>query len=157
MDLDAIDLRILDALSKDGRLSVRELADVVGLSPTPCQRRVKKLQDAGVIIGYGAKIDVSKLGYQMVVFVFVTLERQTDAALKTFDEQVKQFEGVTDCYVMSGDSDYMLRVVTRNLDTLQDFLKNKITSVPGVASVRSSLVLQQVFHRDTPVLTAGSR
>ena len=157
MRLDAIDLRILDALTKDGRLSIRELAEKVGLSPTPCQRRVKKLQDSGVITGYSAKINVAKLGYEMVVFVFVTLEKQTDAALKTFDEMVMGFEGVTDCYVMSGDSDYMLRVVTRNLDTLQDFLKTKITSVPGVASVRSALVLQQVLHRDTPVLTAPAR
>ncbi|MEO1104372.1 MAG: Lrp/AsnC family transcriptional regulator, partial [Pseudomonadota bacterium] len=107
--LDEIDRKILIELQRDGRLSHQELSERVGLSPTPCARRIRKLEDAGIIRGYGARIDETRLGFGFTVFVSVQLDRQIDETLVTFESAVKTLPEVVDCWLMTGSRDYLLR------------------------------------------------
>ncbi len=146
-DLDAIDRRILDRLQENGRISNVELANDVGISSSPCWRRVRELEKRGVISGYVALVDAAAVGLPVSVFVQVTLERQIEAALETFEAAVKERPEVMECYLMTGDADYLLRVVVSDLPTYEGFLKDHLTRIPGIANIKSSFALNQVKYR----------
>lgn len=145
--LDGIDLRILDVLQETARISNVDLAAKVGLSPSPCLRRVRELEQRGVIRGHVTLVDPAAVGLPVSVFVQVSLERQIEPALETFEEAVLQRPEVMECYLMTGDADYMLRVVVPDLEAFQRFLIDHLTRVPGVASIKSSFALKQVKYR----------
>lgn len=147
IELDKIDLRILAALQADARLRNVELADQVGLSASPCLRRVKRLQDSGVIRGYATLVDPEAVGLPVSVFIQVTLEKQTEAALEVFERHMAEWPEVMECYLMTGDSDYLLRVVATDLSAYQEFLMQKLTRVDGVASIKSSFALRRIAYR----------
>lgn len=143
-NLDATDLALLRHLQKDGRATVQEMSEAVGLSATPVARRVRQMEDQGVITGYAALIDEAALGYGFSVFVSVKLDRQVDEALARFEAAVKAFPEVVDCWLMTGNRDYLLRIATRGLEDFERFLVGRFTKVPGVASIESSIPLRRI-------------
>jgi len=145
--LDMIDQRILAALQGNARLSNVELAQQAGLSPSPCLRRVRALEEDGIIKGYAALVDQEAVGLPVSVFVMVSLEKQIERALEMFEERVRALPEVMECYLMTGDSDYLLRVVTRDLQAYERFLMHQLTKFPGVSSIKSSFALKQVVYR----------
>jgi Lrp/AsnC family transcriptional regulator, leucine-responsive regulatory protein len=145
--LDDIDRRILARLQDNARLTNVELAEAVGLSPSPCLRRVRDLEGSGVIRRYVALLDPATVGLPVSVFVNVTLERQIEAALERFEAAILKRPEVMECYLMTGDADYLLRVVTADLSAYERFLVEHLTRVPGVASIKSSFALKQVKYR----------
>lgn len=151
--LDQIDQRILAALQANARLSNVELANQAGLSPSPCLRRVRGLEEDGVIKGYAALVDQEAVGLPVSVFVMVSLERQVEQALEIFEARVSALPEVMECYLMTGDSDYLLRVVTRDLQAYERFLMHQLTKFPGVSSIKSSFALKQVVYRTALPIT----
>jgi DNA-binding Lrp family transcriptional regulator len=151
--LDDIDRRILTALQENARISNVELADMVGISPSPCWRRVRDLGQKGIIGHYVTLLDPASIGLPVSVFVQVSLERQVETALETFESAVADWPEVMECYLMTGDADYMLRVVVADLDAYHRFLVDQLTRVPGVASIKSSFALKQVKYRTALPLT----
>lgn len=154
--MDRYDWRILEALDRDGRLSIRRLAERIGLSATPCLQRVRRLERDGLIRGYGARIDEVQAGYPLRVFVYVRLERQVKPLLDEFEGRVRHFEEITDCYLMAGEHDYVLRVVVPDLEAFNRFVNEKLSTIEGIASTQSSFVLREVFHRTFPLREPGS-
>lgn len=146
MNLDKIDHAILGHLQKDGRLSNVELANLVGLSESACLRRVKGLHDRGVISHYAAHLHASALGLSGTVFVRVSLEHQQEEKLREFESAVKKVQEVMECYLMSGDVDYMMRVVVRDTADYER-IHNILTRLPGVDRVHSSFALRSVLRR----------
>ena len=146
MELDTIDIRILDHLQRNGRVSNVELATAVGLSPSPCLRRVRELESAGIIDRYAAILDQRSAGYALSVFVQVTLERQIETALEGFERIIAARPEVMECYLMTGDSDYLLRVVVPDVSAYGAFLKNHLTRIAGVSSIKSSFALNRVKY-----------
>jgi Lrp/AsnC family leucine-responsive transcriptional regulator len=146
MELDTIDNRILDQLQRNGRISNVELAAAVGLSPSPCLRRVRELESAGVIDRYAAILDQRAAGYALSVFVQVTLERQVETALESFERVIADRPEVMECYLMTGDSDYLLRIVVPDVTAYEGFLKNHLTRIAGVSSIKSSFALNRVKY-----------
>ena len=144
--IDQTDLRILQALQADAGLSNVALAQSVGLSPSPCLRRVRALEASGVIRGRAAIIDAAAVGLPVSVFLHVTLERQTEANLEAFEAAVTDAPEVMECYLMTGDADYLLRVVAPDLDAFHRFLMDRLTNLPGVANIKSSFALKQVKY-----------
>ncbi len=142
--LDSFDIQILRALRSDGRLSVQNLSELIGLSPTPTARRLKRLEETGIIKGYSALIDEVALGYTVTVFVSVQLDRQVDDALVSFEAAIDAFPEVVDCWLMTGNRDYMMRVVTADLREFEHFLVQQLTKVPGVSTIESSIPLRRV-------------
>lgn len=142
--LDDIDRRIITALQGNCRLTVQELSERVGLSASPCARRVRLLEKAGVIKGYVAVIDQTLVGLPISVFVSVRLERQREEELDRFSEAISRWPEVADCYLMTGQRDYLLRVVVGDLSSFERFLKDKLTRLDGVASIESSFALGEV-------------
>ena len=147
IELDDIDRRILTALQNNARISNVELARMVGLSPSPCLRRVKTLEDCGVIQRYVSLLDQGAVGFPVSVFVNVTLERQVESALEQFEAAIGKRPEVLECYLMTGDADYLLRVVTRDLASYERFLVDHLARIPGVSSIKSSFALKQVSYR----------
>ena len=145
--LDRIDRRILELLQEDGRQPNNELAERVGLSPSPCLRRVKALEEAGVISRYVALVDPASVDLPVNIFVSVSLDRQVEERIDAFEAAVMDRPEVLECYLMTGDADYLLRVVVPDLASYERFLKEHLTRVPGVASIRSSFALKQVRYR----------
>ena len=145
--LDGIDCRILDLLQENARVANADLARHVGLSPSPCLRRVRELERAGVIKSHVSLLDPSAVGLPVSVFVQVTLERQVERALETFERAILQRPEVMECYLMTGDADYLLRVVVADIEAYEAFLKDHLTRTPGVASIKSSFALNQVKYR----------
>lgn len=143
-ELDRTDLRILRELQRDGRLPIVELAERVSLSPTACQRRVKKLEDSGVIERYAAVLSPAKLGQQLQAFVRVSIERQSREATLAFEEAIRRRPEVRACYVMTGDLDFLLHVVAPDLQGFAEFSMKVLIGLPGVKDVRSSLVLEAI-------------
>jgi Lrp/AsnC family leucine-responsive transcriptional regulator len=144
--LDAIDRRILAALQADGRISLTDLAAKVGLSPSPCLRRIRILERAGIISRYVAVLDQDKVGLPVSVFVSIKLESQRQQALDRFTKVIARWPEVLECYLMTGPRDYLLRVVVADLAAYDRFLKQKLTTVDGVASIESSFALEQVKY-----------
>lgn len=142
--LDAIDRKILAALQEDGRMTTQELAERAGLSASPCARRVRLLEEAGIIKGYVAVVDQAKVGLPISVFASVKLERQREEELDRFSQAIVRWPEVADCYLMTGQRDYLLRIVVPDLESYERFLKDKLTRLKGVASIESSFALGQV-------------
>lgn len=155
-DLDDIDLRILRHMQEDARLTNVELADRVGLSPSPCLRRVRRLEEDGVISGYMTFVDQTKVGLPVSVFVSVALKEQSEKALDEFERAIDALPEVMECYLMTGASDYLLRVVTKDLSDYESFLKRHLTCIPAIASINSSFALKQVIYQTALPLEAGT-
>lgn len=151
-ELDHFDLKLLRELATDGRLSGRELAERIGLSLTPTVRRVRRLEEEGYIQGYGAQLNERQLVGPISVFVSVTLEKQSDAIIARFESTVAKCPEVMSCFLMSGDADYNLRVVVKDLDAYHHFLTRTLTRIPGVAHIKSSFALRTVLMRPAPLL-----
>lgn len=144
MTPDRTDMSILRALQGNGRMSINELGETVGLSATPAARRVRLLEEAGIIGGYAALVDEVALGFGFSVFVSVKLDKQVDKALAKFEAAIRSFPEVVDCWLMTGNRDYLLRIATTGLADFERFLVGKFTKVPGVASIESSIPLRRV-------------
>jgi Lrp/AsnC family leucine-responsive transcriptional regulator len=144
--LDAIDRKILGLLQADGRITMAELADKVGLSVSPCHRRVKLLEERGVITRYIATVDQKSLGLHVSVFISIKLARQKEEDLNRFARAISKWDEVLECYLMTGNRDYLLRVVAADLASYEAFLKNKLTRLDGIASIESSFALSQVKY-----------
>lgn len=142
MDLDATDWKILRELQRHGRLTNVELASRVGLSPPPCLRRVQALEKAGVITGYRALLDATALGFEVTLFAFVGLKSQADAELRAFTERIAQWPLVREAYAVSGEADFLLKLVARDLPSLQNYIISDLTSAPNVEHVKTSLMLR---------------
>lgn len=141
---DAIDLRILKELQQDARLSHQELSDRVGLSASPCARRIKRLEAEGYINGYRARIDEVKMGFGFSVFVSVKLNQQIDEFLVSFEREIELCPEVVDCWLMTGSFDYLLRVAVADLHEYERFLTSRLTKIEGVASIESSIPIRRV-------------
>ena len=140
--LDAFDRRILAALQRDGRLTNVQLADEIGLSASPCLRRVRALEEAGAIRGYHAEIDPATLGYPITVFAMVSLRSQAEHDLAAFEEHVATIPEVRECHMLNGEIDFILKCVAPDLPRFQHFLTESLTAAPNVASVKTSLVIR---------------
>jgi len=156
-NLDEIDLRILDQMQGDARLSNVDLAERVGLSPSPCLRRLRKLESDGVIQGYMTFVDQAKVGLPVSVFISVALKEQSESALEEFETSVSALPQVMECYLMTGTADYLLRVVTQDLSDYERFLKNHLTRIPAIASIQSSFALKQVSYRTVLPLSQDAK
>ena len=141
-NLDRIDRRLLRELQDEGRITNVELAQRVGLTAPPCLRRVRALEDEGVIRGYHADLDASKLGYAITVFALVSLKSQAEDALRQFEEHMKGLPEVRECHMLNGEIDFILKIVSRDLQSFQEFLTSKLTPAPNVASVKTSLTIR---------------
>lgn len=145
--LDQIDYKILHYLQNDGRMSNAGLADAVGLSSSPCLRRVKSLESEGVIMQYVALVDAKAVGLPINTFVNVSLRSQERSNLVDFESHIASYEEVQECYLMTGPFDYTLRVVAPDLEAYERFLADKLTQIKGVANIQSSFTLKQVVYR----------
>jgi len=146
--MDRIDTQIITQLQADGRLSITDLANRVGLTPTPCARRVQRLEADGVITGYTARIDPALLGYPLTVFIFVELERQSHETLRNFEVAIRRFDEVVECHLMTGTRDILLKVVATDLRAFDRFLEDNLVHVPGIRATRSSFSLRTMVQRD---------
>lgn len=154
--LDAADLRILDALQRNGRLSNVDLADQVGLSPSPCLRRVRDLEEEGYIAGYSAILDRRKLGLGVVAFVEVKIDQNAEGDA-VFRRAVERIPEIVSCFVMTGTMDYLLQVVVPDLDAYAEVSMKRLLQIPGVKDVRSSFVLDVVKHSTALPLPSPQR
>lgn len=156
--LDTVDTKILSELQRDSRLTNVELAHRVHLSPSPCLTRVRALEETGIIKRYVALLDARAVGLGVSVFINITLEKQAKAAIEAFESTVQRFPQIMECYLMTGDADYLLRVVVADVETLQHFIADELTRIPGVARIRSSFALKQVkFETALPIATSTDR
>jgi Lrp/AsnC family transcriptional regulator, leucine-responsive regulatory protein len=144
--LDAIDRKILSLLQSDSRITMQELSEKVGLSVSPCHRRVKLLEERGVISRYVATVDQKALGLHVSVFISIKLARQKEEDLDRFARAISKWDEVLECYLMTGNRDYLLRVVAADLSAYETFLKTKLTRLDGIASIESSFALSQVKY-----------
>lgn len=140
--MDETDKQLLAELQADGRITNVELARKVGLTPPPCLRRVRSLEEDGVIRGYYADLDPGKLGFSITVFALVSLKSQAEEALRQFEEHVDQLPEVRECHMLNGEIDFILKIVSRDLQSFQEFLTSKLTSAPNVVSVKTSLTIR---------------
>jgi DNA-binding Lrp family transcriptional regulator len=156
MNFDATDIRILKELQQDGSLSNVELARRVHLSPSPCLSRVKALENAGVIQRYVALANPKALGLDLNVFINISLKEQSKQALAAFEERIAEHEEVMECYLMTGDSDYLIRVAVADIAALERFILDQLTPIPGIEKIRTSFTLKQVRYKTAlPLPGAG--
>ena len=152
--IDRIDRHLLEQLQQNGSLTNQELADKVGLSPSPCLRRVRALEDAGIIVRLVTILDHKKLGLSLTAIILIGMDRHTPERFATFERQVGEYPEVQECYLITGqDADYMLKVVVPDMDHYHHFLLNRITRIQGVSGVHSSFVLRRVI--DSTALPLG--
>ena len=154
MKLDVVDLKILTELQRDGSLSNVELAKRVHLSPSPCLARVKALEQAGVIDRYVALANASVLGLGLNVFISISLKEQSKEALATFEQRIAEHDEVMECYLMTGDSDYLIRVALPDIAALEKFILEQLTPIAGIEKIRSSFALKQVRYKTALPLDA---
>ena len=148
MVLDRYDHHILEVLQENGRLSNQELADRIGLSPSPCLRRVRALEEAGLITGYRALVDAKKLGLSLMALLHISMDRHTPERFANFEKKVGALPEILECLLITGQSaDYQLKVVVRDMDAYQELLLNKITRIEGVSGVHTSFVLRRVVDK----------
>jgi DNA-binding Lrp family transcriptional regulator len=145
-NFDPIDRQLLAQLQDDGRITNVELAQRVGLTAPPCLRRVRALEDQGVIKGYHAELDGAKLGFSITVFAMVSLKSQAEDALRGFEDHVGTLPEVRECHMLNGEIDFILKIVSRDLQSFQEFLTSKLTPAPNVASVKTSLTIRTAKH-----------
>ena len=145
MNIDAFDRAILETLQENGRISNQDLAAAVNLSPSPCLRRVRRLEEEGIIAGYTALLNARKLGLKLTAFLHISMDRHTPERFDNFETAVAGFPEVLECHLVTGqEADYLLKVVVEDMDGYQDFLLNKITRIEGVSGVHSSFVMRRV-------------
>jgi DNA-binding Lrp family transcriptional regulator len=140
--LDSIDRRLLAELQDEGRVTNVDLARRVGLTAPPCLRRVRALEEAGVIRGYHADLDASSLGFTITVFAMVSLKSQAEEDLRAFENHIKALPEVRECHMLNGEIDFILKIVSKDLQSFQEFLTSKLTPAPNVASVKTSLTIR---------------
>jgi Lrp/AsnC family transcriptional regulator, leucine-responsive regulatory protein len=157
MELDEIDYRILEVLQRDGRISNQDLADRVGLSPSPCLRRVRALERSGVVQRYVALLDAVALGYELQAIVEVRLDRQRNTTAHRFEKEISKYPQVLECYQLAGDWDYALRVVTRDLEAFREFCVNTLSKMAGVGTVKSNISMKQVKYSTAILLERNER
>lgn len=145
--MDDIDRKIVRALQRDGRMSNRDLAEQVGLSPSPCLRRLKTLEQSGVIRGYHAEIDAALYGLPITVFIRVRLERHDEDTVNAFEAKVRANDNIVECHVMTGQSDYLLRVMVADLSDYERFVRRELQRIGGVASIDTSFAYGMVKRR----------
>lgn len=146
LDLDATDIRILIQLQRDAKQTNVELATHVNLSASPCLARVRALERAGIIDRYVTLLNPQKLGLGLNVFVQITMERQIQKHLEAFQELITSYVEVMECYLMTGDFDYLIRIIVADLPALERFIVDKLTKIPGIANIKSSMALKQVKY-----------
>jgi DNA-binding Lrp family transcriptional regulator len=147
MELDELDRKILTCLQENARISNAELSETVGLSPSPCWRRVRALEQAGVVRKYAAIVEPKAIGLPVNIFVSVTLEKQVEDWLERFEAALRDRPEVMECYLMTGESDYLLRVVVSDLQAYEKFVLEHLTRIPGIAGIKSSFALKQVQYK----------
>ncbi|WP_312524984.1 Lrp/AsnC family transcriptional regulator [Comamonas sp.] len=147
MDLDVIDIRILNELQRDGSLSNVELAKRVHLSPSPCLTRVRTLEQKGVLSRYVGLVNAQAVGLGLNVFISISLKTQTSDALREFERHIAEHEEVMECYLMSGDDDYLIRVALADISALERFIIDRLTPIPVIEKIRSSFALKQVRYK----------
>jgi Lrp/AsnC family leucine-responsive transcriptional regulator len=148
MNLDKYDRRILEELQQDGRITNQELADRIGLSPSPCLRRVRALEEAGIIAGYRAVLDAKRLGLNLMGLLSISMDRHTPERFEHFEAAVLEMPEVLECLLITGrEADYQLKVIVRDMDHYQELLLRRITRIEGVSGVHSSFVLRRVMER----------
>ena len=145
--MDITDRKIVRELQANGRLTNQDLAERVNLSPSPCLRRVRNLERAGVITGYSALVDQEKYGLPINVFVSVKLEKPTEETIRNFEAGIRKLDEVLDCYLMTGSRDYQLHVVSKSLKTYEHFVRDRLTRLPGIAAIESSFAFGRVKQR----------
>jgi Lrp/AsnC family leucine-responsive transcriptional regulator len=151
--LTEIDLKILERLQSDGRMTNQQLSEEVGLSPSPCLRRVRQLEKSGVISGYVALVRPDAVGLGVTAFVRIRLDQQDDNHLTLFEAAISGFPEVMECYLMTGEADYQLRVLVGSLGEFEDFLRYKLTRIMGVSQLTTSFALRPVVYRTAIDLT----
>lgn len=144
--LDKIDRRLLAELQSDGRITNVDLARRVGLTAPPCLRRVRALEERGVIRGYHADLDASKLGFAITVFAMVSLRSQAEEDLRAFENHISELPEVRECHMLNGEIDFILKIVSKDLQSFQEFLTSHLTPAPNVASVKTSLTIRTAKH-----------
>lgn len=148
MELDRYDRQILAVLQKEGRISNQDLADRIGLSPSPCLRRVKALEESGLITGYRAMVDAKALGLSLHALIQISMDQHTPERFKHFDSQIGEIPEVMECLLITGQAaDYQLKVVVKDMDAFQDLLLNRLTRIKGVTGVQSSFILRSVVDK----------
>ena len=153
-ELDRIDRRILELLQHDGSLNNLELAERIGLSPSPCSRRVKALEESGVIQGYRAHLDAKKLGLDLMALISVSMDRHTPERFENFEKRLQDCPQVLECYLITGQSaDYVIKVLVEDMDDFQQFLLGTLTRIEGVSGVHSSFVMRKVLDRSAIALS----
>lgn len=154
MTMDAVDIRILNELQVDGSLTNLELAKRVHLSPSPCLTRVKALENAGVIDRYVALVQPKSLGLNLSVFISISLKEQSKSALAAFEKSIADHDEIMECYLMTGDSDYLIRVAVADITALEKFILEQLTPIAGIEKIRSSFALKQVKYKTALPLPA---
>ncbi len=142
--MDRADIALLEALQRDSSRSIADLADSIGLSPSACHRRIKSLEESGLITGYAAQIDPQKLGLKLQAFVEITLTSQSREAMDRFEAAVQDFEDILDCHLMSGNADYLLRVAAADLEQYDRIHRDCLARLPGVSSMRSAFAIRRI-------------
>jgi Lrp/AsnC family transcriptional regulator len=145
-DFDQTDLQILKILQRDASLSAQDVASQVNLSTTPCWRRINRLEQSGVIRGKVALLDAAKLGMQMVTFVSLSLTRNDEDSLEAFEEQVQQFPEVVECYTVTGTMDYFLKIITRDIQHFESFLRRHLAQLPLIKDLHSNVAVTQIKY-----------
>ena len=150
MEIDRYDREILNVLQQDGRISNQDLADRIGLSPSPCLRRVRVLEEAGLIVAYRALLDARKLGLSLMALIGISMDQHTPERFANLETAIAEIPEILECLLITGQqSDYQLKVVVRDMDAYQDLLLNKITRIQGVTGVHTSFVLRKVVDRSS--------
>ena len=157
IELDRIDLRILAALQNNGRLQNIDLANKVGLSASPCLRRVKNLENNGVIEAYTALLNPKMVGYPLTVFARVSLTNQSKASVDGFEKAIQQRSEILDCYLITGEYDYLLRIVAQSLESYHEFLQKHLTQIPNVQNFITEIPLKQVKATQALPIKVDSR
>lgn len=148
MQLDRYDRQILEVLQQEGRISNQELADRIGLSPSPCLRRVRALEESGLVVGYRALLDAKALGLSLMALIHISMDQHTPERFSNFEARIGEIPAVLECLLITGqEADYQLKVVVKDMDAYQDLLLNRITRIKGVSGVHSSFVLRRVVDR----------
>ncbi|MDD2768107.1 MAG: Lrp/AsnC family transcriptional regulator [Methylococcus sp.] len=148
MELDRFDLKILQALQDDGRISNQDLAERIGLSPSPCLRRVRALEEAGVIAGYRALLEPKALGLSLTALIYISMDQHTPERFSHFEAEIGRMPEILECLLITGqDADYQLKALVRDMEAYQELLLNRITRIPGVTGVHTSFVLRQVLDK----------
>lgn len=148
MDIDETDRQLLRLLQTQARMSITELAEHVNLSATPCARRIKRLEDTGVITGYHTQTDAQKLGYPLAVFIAISMDRHTADRFEQFENKIQSFDEVVSCSIVTGRTeDYLIKVRVRDMAHYEEFLLHRLNRIEGVAQVHTSFELREVFNR----------